>query len=51
LMKHKTGIIAVETDNGNTPTPLQPIYVEDGSNLIEVYIENPVTGLIEPVYR
>ena len=40
-----------ETDNGNTPTPLQPIYVEDGSNLIEVYIENPVTGLIEPVYR
>lgn len=38
-------------DNGNTPTPLQPIYVEDGSNLIEVYIENPLTGLIEPVYR
>ena len=38
-------------DNGNTPAPLQPIYVEDGSNLIEVYIENPVTGLIEPVYR
>ena len=40
-----------ETDNGNTPAPLQPIYVEDGSNLIEVYIENPLTGLIEPVYR
>ena len=39
------------TDDSNTPTPLQPIYVEDGSNLIEVYIENPVTGLIEPVYR
>ena len=39
------------TDNSNTPPPLQPIYVEDGSNLIEVYIENPVTGLIEPVYR
>ena len=38
-------------DSGNTPAPLQPIYVEDGSNLIEVYIENPVTGLIEPVYR
>lgn len=38
-------------DNGNTPAPLQPIYVEDGSNLIEVYIENPLTGLIEPVYR
>ena len=39
------------TDNSNTPPPLQPIYVEDGSSLIEVYIENPVTGLIEPVYR
>ena len=39
------------TDDSNEPTPLQPIYVEDGSNLIEVYIENPVTGLIEPVYR
>ena len=38
-------------DNGNTPTPLQPIYVESGNNLIEVYIENPVTGGIEPVYR
>ena len=38
-------------DSGNTPAPLQPIYVEDGSNLIEVYIENPLTGLIEPVYR
>ena len=38
-------------DDGNTPAPLQPIYVEDGSNLIEVYIENPVTGGIEPVYR
>ena len=38
-------------DDANTPPPLQPIYVEDGSNLIEVYIENPVTGLIEPVYK
>ena len=38
-------------DDANTPAPLQPIYVEDGSNLIEVYIENPVTGGIEPVYR
>ena len=34
------------TDNSNTPPPLQPIYVEDGSNLIEVYIENPVTMLV-----
>jgi len=39
------------TDNSNEPTPLQPIYVESGNNLIEVYIENPVTGGIEPVYR
>ncbi len=38
-------------DNGNqTPSP-EPIYVEDGSNLIEVFWENPVTGLLEPVYR
>jgi len=40
-----------EEDNGNTPTPLEFIYVEDGSNLIEVWIENPVTGSLEPVYR
>jgi len=39
------------TDDSNEPTPLQPIYVEDGNNLIEVYIENLVTGGIEPVYR
>ena len=38
-------------DDGNEPTPLQPIYVENGSNLIEVWIENPVTGSLEPVYR
>ncbi len=40
-----------DDDNGNqTPSP-EPIYVEDGSNLIEVFWENPVTGLLEPVYR
>ena len=38
------------TDNSNAST-LQPILVEDGSNLIEVWIENPVTGLLEPVYN
>ena len=40
-----------DVDNGNTPPVLQPIYVEDGTQLIEVMIENSITGLIEPVYR
>lgn len=38
-------------DDGNTTPTLEPIYVQDGSNLVEVWIENPVTGLLEPVYR
>jgi hypothetical protein len=42
---------SAQEDNGSqTPTP-QPIYVEDGVSLIEVYYEDPVTGLLEPVYR
>jgi len=44
---NNSGII----DNSNNPPILFPIYVEDGSQLIEVMIENPTTGLIEPVYR
>ena len=40
-----------DADNGNTPPILQPIYVEEGSQLIEVLIENPITGILEPVYR
>lgn len=44
---NNSGII----DNSNTPPLLFPIYVEDGSQLIEVVIENPTTGLIEPVFR
>lgn len=44
---NNSGII----DNSNTPPLLFPIYVEDGSQLIEVVKENPTTGLIEPVFR
>jgi hypothetical protein len=40
-----------DTDEGNTPPVLQPIYVEDGAQLIEVMIENPITGILEPVYK
>ena len=47
----QTGNNDADTDDGLTPPTLQPIYVEDGSQLIEVYIENPTTGLIEPVYK
>ena len=44
---NNSGII----DNSNTPPLLFPIYVQDGNQLIEVVIENPTTGLIEPVFR
>ena len=47
----QTGNNTVDVDNGNNPDLLKPIYVESGSQLIEVYIENPVTGLIEPVFK
>jgi len=47
----QTGNNDTETDDGLTPPTLQPIFVESGSTLIEVYIENPVTGLIEPVFK
>ena len=40
-----------ETDTGLSPDPLEPIYVEDGSTLIEVWIENPFTGALYPVYK
>lgn len=40
-----------ETDSGVTPDPLEPIYVEDGSFLVEVLIENPFTGALAPVYK
>jgi hypothetical protein len=40
-----------ETDTGLSPDPLEPIYVEDGSTLIEVWIENPFTGALSPVYK
>ena len=40
-----------DTDEGNAPPTLQPIYVEDGAQLIEVMIENPITGILEPVYK
>tara|TARA_B100001778_G_C18605458_1_gene639560 strand:+ start:17718 stop:20030 length:2313 start_codon:yes stop_codon:yes gene_type:complete len=40
----------VDTDDLNDDL-LQPIYVEDGSQLIEVMIENPITGILEPVYK
>ncbi len=42
---------SIEDDNSNQEPIQEPIYIEDGVNLIEVWIENPVTGLIEPVYR
>ena len=47
----QTGNNDADTDDGLTPPTLQPIYVEDGSQLIEVYIENPTTGILEPVYK
>ena len=47
----QTGNNDTNTDDGLTPPTLQPIYVESGSQLIDVYIENPTTGLIEPVYK
>ena len=47
----QTGNNDSDTDDGLTPPTLQPIYVENGALLIEVYIENPITGLIEPVYK
>jgi hypothetical protein len=47
----QTGTNDSDTDDGLTPPTLQPIYVENGALLIEVYIENPITGLIEPVYK
>ena len=47
----QTGNNDTETDDGLTPPTLQPIFVESGSTLMEVYIENPVTGLIEPVFK
>lgn len=40
-----------ETDSSLNPNQLEPIYVEDGSNLIEVWIENPFTGALYPVYK
>jgi hypothetical protein len=40
-----------ETDTGSTDAPLEPIYIEDGINLIEVWIENPITGILLPVYK
>jgi hypothetical protein len=40
-----------ETDSGLTPDPLEPIYVEDGSFLVEVLIENPFTGALAPIYK
>ena len=47
----QTGNNDSDTDDGLTPPTLQPIYVENGALLTEVYIENPITGLIEPVYK
>jgi hypothetical protein len=38
-------------DNGNNPPNPQPIFIEDGSQLIEVWIEDPITGNFEPVYK
>lgn len=48
---NQTGNNDSNTDDGLTPPTLQPIYVENGALLIEVYIENPITGLIEPVFK
>ena len=42
---------SVDVDSGNNPDLLKPIYVEDGSTLIEVLIEDPITGLLEPVFK
>lgn len=41
----------INIDEGNEEPTLEPIYVEDGSNLIEVWIENPYTGALYPVYK
>ena len=40
-----------EEDNSNQTPVLEPIYVQDGAQIVEVWIENPITGLLEPVYR
>tara|TARA_R100001440_G_scaffold23689_1_gene38574 strand:+ start:4285 stop:6570 length:2286 start_codon:yes stop_codon:yes gene_type:complete len=40
----------VDTDNGNIET-FQPIYVENESQIIEVIIENPITGNFESVFN
>ena len=47
----QTGNNTVDVDNGNNPDLLKPIYIEDGLNLIKVYIQDPTTGLIEPVFK
>ena len=48
---NQTGNNDTNTDNGNSPPTLQPIYVESGNQLIEIFIENPITGNLEPVFK
>lgn len=39
-----------DTDNGNNPITTQGIFIEGASNLlIQVWTEDPITGIIEPV--
>lgn len=45
------GIGDVDTDTGSTTPTIEPIYVEDGGVLYEVWSENASTGLIEPIYK
>jgi len=47
----QNGANDVDTDEGEIQTPLQPIFVEDGNQIIEVYALNPLTGILEPVYK
>ena len=45
------GINDIAIDESTEEKPPEPIYVEDGSFLVEVLIENPFTGALAPVYK
>ena len=45
------GINDIAIDESTEEKPPEPIYVEDGSFLVEVLIENPFTGALAPIYK
>ena len=49
--KTQKGNNSIDTDNGNDVQPLQAILIEDGTQLIEVWSENPINNNLEPVYK